>query len=75
MYLSGERGKKRLKKRAWRVEQNSSIQDIVVIIAGNDIQWGKKYCQEVLDEIMKYSPKIYSAIPKYSQNDGDERDE
>ena len=59
----------------WRVEQNPKLKDIVVIIAGSDIQEGKKYCQEVLDEIMQYNPKIYSAIPEYSQTEGDEKDE
>ena len=57
------------------IESNPEIKDIVIIIAGNDIQYGKKYCQEEIDKIMKFNPKIISVIPEYSQCDGDEQDE
>ena len=60
----------------WKLSENPDIKKIIVIIAGNDIKYGKKYCKVQLEEIMKMNPrpKIYSAIPKYSQNDGDEKD-
>ena len=58
----------------WRTEQNPNIKNIIVIIAGNDIAYGKKHCQKVLDETMEYNPKSYSAIPEYSQSDEDVKD-
>ena len=51
------------------MKKNPSIKDIVIIIAGNDIQFGKKYCQIWLNEVMKHRPTIYSVIPNYSRND------
>ena len=58
----------------WRVKENPNIAAIVVIIAGNDIKHGKRYCQELLDNIKQFNPKIYSAIPKYSRKFGDAQD-
>ena len=53
-----------------------SPKNIVVFCAGNDIYWGKTYCEKVLKEIMEeHNPKIYSAIPEYSKSAGDQKDE
>ena len=46
----------------WEIEENPKIKNIIVLIAGNDIKRGKKYCQEQLNEIMKFNPKYTASF-------------
>ena len=60
-------------KGLWQMEQkleaykNYNFQNVAVITAGNDIQEGAEYCQEVLPKIKKHkNVTIHNVIPQYS---------
>lgn len=54
----------------WRLEEEykkyADLNNINVVVAGNDIWKGREYCKYWLDEFKKWNANIYSCIPEYA---------
>ena len=47
-------------------DQYGDIGDVAIIIAGNDLQWGRDWCVAGLDKVRSLGVTVYSAIPPSS---------